>query len=366
MRRRLSFLTGVMVGASLSLSLMTLVAFELSSKCVSLTATILSDGFQAKHLAKTKISETSNGDQVLFGTLTCATDILPIDQMLPHQLHQSVSTHFNHRVLYVASTGDHEQRNQHSKMLEKIKSQNLIDELVSIDDVNAYQLATRVMEEKTAREFAKLGFADYNKAMLAFLLKCIDVGYDHCAWLDPDIFVHGGKIPWVDQAVERHNKNRSIVYSRPRSSSGLERGFSSRYFIYHREALPRLLPFTSDAPDTALDTFETLLQDNMMRKFGNDVEGQFGRSENNDSWVIHPPDDESAMHEILGMCANEERSLRTLIDIVEKGSEDGEQAFSWRGNRDDDENMDAAGWGAHLAHQCNSHDFWLQLLKSTG
>lgn len=298
----------------------------------------------------------SNEGQWLFGTLTCSADALPIDEMLAHQLHQSASRHFNHRVLYVSSIGSIEERRRHSNLLQKVQDQNLIDQVVNVNNVgNVYELATRVMEEKTARAFVDLDFAvDYNKAMLAFLLKCIDGGYDHCVWLDPDIFVHRGQVPWVDEAVQLSQQKPRLVYSLPRGAAG---SFSSRYFVYHREALQHLLPLTSDAPESPLDTFEALVQDNMQRKFGNDVQDEFGKTRG-ESWVIHPPDSKSDVHSMLHMCASEDRSMHTLISIVEQGSEDGEDAFSWRDTKNNNENMDLSGWEAHLAHRCDSRDFW--------
>jgi hypothetical protein len=334
------------------------VFFEFSRYSAGLSTSFLTQ-FEVNGGARFDFTKTSgNEEQWLFGSLTCSSDVLPIDQMWPHQLHQSASRNFNHRVLYFASKGSNEERKQHYKQVEKLQSQNLIDQVVNVEDVNAYGLATRLMEEKTARAFVDLDFAaDYNKAMLAFLTKCIDVGYDHCAWLDPDIFVHRGKLPWVDEAVLMSEKKPGLVYSRPRA--GPAGGFSSRYFVYHREALQHLLPLTSAA--FPLDTFEALFQENMLRKIGDEDAEEFAGNERGDSWVIHPPDAKSDVHSILEMCANEDRALHTLISIVEEGNEDGEDAFTWRGTGDNDENMDLSGWQAHVAHRCNSHDFWRQL-----
>lgn len=310
--------------------------------------------------AHTESVRKRRAGQWLFGSLTCSSDILPIDKMWPHQLHQSASRNFNHRVLYVCSAGSPDDQRQHHKMLETLKSQNLVDQVENVEDVAFDHLALRLMDEATARAFVNLDFAkDYNKAMVAFLIKCIDMGYDHCAWLDPDIFVHRGQTPWVDEAVQMSEKKHDLVYTRPRT--GDDGGFSSRYFVYHREALEHLLPFTSNAPKDPLDTFETLFNDNMMQRFGGNDEDEFAGVGRGDSWVIHPPDEKSHVRSILQSCANEERSLNALIAIVEKGSEDGEDAFRWRDTKSNGANMDSGGWEAHVAHRCDSHEFWRRL-----
>merc|ERR1719160_1012103 len=86
----------------------------------------------------------------------------------------------------------------------------------------------------------------YNLAQVAFLAKCRDGGYDHCAWLDSDIFVHKGTVPWVDGAIQRQSENPQdfvAMFSNPSVDDVFSTaGFSSRYFIYHKEALRHLLP----------------------------------------------------------------------------------------------------------------------------
>merc|ERR1740117_312344 len=121
------------------------------------------------------------------------------------------------------------------------------------------------MAEETAKAFVELqDFSEFNKAMVAFFAKCLD-RFDHCVWLDADIFVHRGSVPWVDAAVERSVKNPEIIFGKPSfaaSKHGRKKGpgFSSRYFVYHRgKGLDRLLPLTG----IPTDTFEQLFNENV-------------------------------------------------------------------------------------------------------
>lgn len=300
----------------------------------------------------------------LFGSLTCPFDFLPVDQMFPHQMRQSSERPFDHRVLYISGAAKVTQpqlQATHAAKTQRLQAMQVVDELVDLDDVNALELAGKSMAADTAQAFVKLDAwqEDYNKAMVAFLAKCLD-GYDHCAWLDGDIFVHRGSPPWVDEAVQRHLQDPDIIIGLPsfvpqKQDHGTDE-FSSRYFIYHTDSLHRLLPLTG-VPD---DTFEALVVSNYpkVKKWKHSF---FQTGHPSGSWVIHPPDKKMDLAHILEACQPGSQ-VNALIAIVERGSEHGDLASNWR-NPDDEENMDAKSWLSHMRQHCGGHPFVASLLE---
>merc|ERR1719375_1395603 len=204
--------------------------------------------------------------------------------------------------------------------------------------------------------------------MVHFLKKCMD-GYDHCAWLDGDIFVHKAKIPWVEEAILVSMKDPNVIIGRPTSPGSTEEGwskFSSRYFVYHKKGLKRLLPLTGlnfpTDPKTGKKIvkgflYEDLVNSNLKRlaDAGGDPDGTaMFESSRGGSWAIHPPEygEMVAMREKLTHACGG-RSLASLISVVELGSEGGESADKWSAAGKTE--MDGKLWAYHVKNFCNRH-----------
>lgn len=301
----------------------------------------------------------------LFGSLTCPLDELPVDQMLQHQLQQSAQRPFDTRMLFTTAAGDRAsqlQRAGHEAALRRVREMRLVDEVVNLEDLDASELAKSSMASETAKAFVALkAYMDYNRAMAAFLAKCLS-GYDHCAWLDSDIFVHRGSIPWVDEAVQKQMVDPRIAIGIPSfvpsGGDGRSQWFSSRYFIYHTEGLRKVLPLQG----IPTDTFETLVHENL-RRIGKWKEFSFQSGHDSGSWVIHPPDSSADLRHILKSCVPTGDGLSALIAIVEHGGEKGDKAYTWRGE-EENENMDVDRWSQHMREHCADHSFAKSLLEA--
>jgi len=305
-------------------------------------------------------TKRSNNDQLtphvhgrwLFGSLTCPLDHFAVDQMLPHQLRQSTNRSFDHRILYASPHhATAEQRRQHDEMLAQVRSEKLVDEIINTSDLIPLELARRSMREDIARSFVTgNSHSDYQAVMLSFLARCLD-GYDHCAWLDGDIFVHQGSVPWVDESVKMHTEDPQRLISKgpwdPTSQS--PQSFGSRYFVYHMQALQHLLPLDGNSTGT----FEDVINDNFERRAKECVmQGRPGHI--GGSWVIHPPDPVSDIDHILEGCGpGHQGGLTALIAIVEQGREHGDTAYEWR-DIDNFDEMDVQNWTSHVHQHCQS------------
>jgi len=240
----------------------------------------------------------------------------------------------------------------------------LVDEMVDLNELKLLELAKRNMDNETAE--AVLALPEGKKSnwgMVAFLAICLDGAYDHCAWLDSDIFVHRGSLPWVDAAIQRHIEDPWITVGRPSHSpldeDGLEK-FSSRHFVYHRKGLQRLLPLKGLRKVSKHFNFEDLMNDNFDK-----LEYRHGvfMTSRGGSWVIHPPDHKSQIRHLLKACGS--RSLTTLIAIMEQGSEHGKMAYKWHQRKNPDM-MDAASWASHMRQQCSGQRFTNSSLPPVG
>merc|ERR1719316_685586 len=120
-------------------------------------------------------------------------------------------------------------------MLSQLRSKQVVDEMVDLKDLKLSELNKGVLSKKIEKVLGEQAWHQgqaYNLAQVAFLAKCLDGGYDHCAWLDSDIFVHKGTVPWVDGAIQRQSENPQdfvAMFSNPSlGDDSLTKGFSSR------------------------------------------------------------------------------------------------------------------------------------------
>lgn len=319
----------------------------------------LATAMQANRQWKTPPAEAASAQgRWLFGSLTSQGDIAPVDQMLPHQLRQSSSRQFDHVVLYV---GANKKASKHDAMLQELKRSQVVDDVVDVRKLDLLQLAKGIMDDKASDLFTKLKRGkDYNKAMLAFIAKCLD-GYDHCAWLDGDIFVHSGSLPWVDEAVQRSGEDPSLPYSRPMCGTGIG-GFSSRYFVYHRQALHRMLPLKLQE-GTGLSTlsggnykFESFFNDNLRQALREDPEELAGLQRLFDqedtvkstggSWAMHPPGSKLKFASLVQACQSQ--GLRAMIEIIEQQP----SLYAWMQKHSMENEMEAEPWLPLIKQYC--------------
>jgi hypothetical protein len=292
----------------------------------------------------------------LFGSATCPNDFLALDQMHSHQLRESATAIINHRILYVGTGSDKGDGDDapiptakvraHAAMVARMKAAGSVDEVVDLQGVDLLPLTRGIMDHTLAKA---LRATEYNKAMVAFLAKCVE-GYEHCAWLDGDVFVHRDKTPWIDDALQMHKEDPSIIWSMPRAMGGEQSRFDTRWFMYHRDGLRRVLPFKSDVDvghhgqNPIADFYESGLFENLMHHIAPHVPSRDGAG-----WVVHPPPFPeghlSAFQDLMLKC--QPLILPTLIAIVEQGQENGDMAREWQVGIED---MDDAKWVAHVKH----------------
>jgi len=244
----------------------------------------------------------------LFGTLTCPHDLLPIDAMLKHQLEQSASFSFDHKVLYLDAGSEQPtepdadtlaRHRRHAAALKRVRHAGLVHEVVDLKKTNFLALSKKVMTDQVADAYVRLNHKQHNNAMVAFLHSC-RLDFDHCVWLDSDMFVHRGKVPWVDHVSRRFATDPSLTYALPTlpKDAGPSE-FCSRAIVYHSKNIGEFLPL-SVLPDD--NTFEALISLYMRNRSseGHKVNADF--SLDGGSWVLHPPDSEKDLLTLLANC----------------------------------------------------------------
>lgn len=302
--------------------------------------------------------------RILFGSGTCPGDLFAVDRMLPHQLRQSASRPFDHRVLYIdrgakrPNGWDEKQQSLHAARLKRVRSMQMFDEMEMVDiaDLNPVEMARAIMKEDIATTITSFHTWPYWTMMVAFWSKCAH-GFDHCVWLDSDIFVHRGSVPWVDEAIKKSIEQPDMVVSMPGfdpfKDSYDEAEFSSRNFMIHRTGLHRLLPLM-DLVDTTRPSdkwdygFENLVIRNLQerKKAHRDMSSMGG------SWVMHPPSDYRNTLQPVWQACGYEAAASMMIDIVEQSSENGEAVYNWRSPRDHSV-MDENVWNPRLRQHCD-------------
>jgi hypothetical protein len=275
-----------------------------------------------------------------------------------------------------------EQRSSHAAMLSQLRSKQVVDEMVDLKDLKLPELNKGILSKKMEKALGEQAWHTdhgaavsqaYNLAQVAFLAKCRDGGYDHCAWLDSDIFVHKGTVPWVDGGIQRQSENPQdfvAMFSNPSIDDVFSTaGFSSRYFIYHKEALRHLLPLKESAvlnqkiQEEGGLTWEDLVNANIKDLSASEMSisqldtlvhsnPDMAKMHRDRSWMIHPPDFPAEQRILLKACKGQ--GLSALIAIVSQGSEHGAAASEWR-SEEDIEIMDKAKWFSHIQHYCNGH-----------
>mmetsp|Transcript_147726 Transcript_147726/g.275243 ORF Transcript_147726/g.275243 Transcript_147726/m.275243 type:complete len:417 (+) Transcript_147726:49-1299(+) len=298
----------------------------------------------------------------LFGSLTMAQDKLPVDEMLPHQLRNSANRGFDHIVLYTSNRGGNKDRTQQTELLDHIRMQGLVNEFIDIDSLDIdWETANSVIDKEIGQELLRSkGKEEENSAQIAFLMKCVKE-YDHCAWLDSDIFVHRGTIGWVDLAVQDVHRRPSLAISLPSFGRYPFTGttFTSRHYVYHTKQMKKLLPLTATSGIPA--TFEELLQQKLESTAKDPKAKASGilvyQTRSPHSWLIHPPGDPDGLDHIMTRCSSQDVSLKAVIDMVEKGrrSRNIESPTFWRKKESDKAvgDMDAEKWGPRVEEHCS-------------
>lgn len=143
------------------------------------------------------------------------------------------------------------------------------------------------------------------------LLKAIEqCNTTYCAFIEQDVFVHRHKDQpgWIDRAVDLMEADPNLVVvqaAKMRSSEtkgscstaqSEDGSFSQRSFVVNKRRLRQFLPIRVDCAPTC-DTFESLF---VLPK---SAVGLMSCS-STASWVIHPPEDETAMLRLFEGCAH--------------------------------------------------------------
>jgi len=143
------------------------------------------------------------------------------------------------------------------------------------------------------------------------LLKAIDqCNTTYCAFIEPDVFVHRhtDQPGWIDRAVDLMQADPNLVVVQAAKMRGSEQkgscstaqsddgSFSQRSFVINKRRLRQFLPIRVDCAPTC-DTFEALF---LLPKAAVGLMSCSSTA----SWVIHPPEDETAMLRLFEGCAH--------------------------------------------------------------
>lgn len=312
------------------------------------------------------VDNTPNPGRWLFGSLSSADDILPIDEMLPHQLRNLAARGFDHVILYTSSKGDDSkggdsERKKQAELFDHIRLQGMVSEFVDVGKLDIdFESAQPVIQKSAAEKLLRFeGHRVENKALVNFLTRCV-LEYDHCAWLDSDIFIHRGAATWMELSVQDAIRNPGLAISLP-SFGHFDHGmnkFSSRHYVYHAKQMKRLLPLTDSGG--VPDTFERFLQWKI-DSLSKDPQARNSpmllyQTRSPNTWVMHPPDDNKAFNRIMTRCSSMSLSLKAVLLIVEKGhhTRKVESPTLWRKAESEDGlfDMDAEKWAPRVEEYC--------------
>eukprot|EP00747_Dinoflagellata_sp_TGD_P101871 gnl/TRDRNA2_/TRDRNA2_168483_c0_seq6.p1 gnl/TRDRNA2_/TRDRNA2_168483_c0~~gnl/TRDRNA2_/TRDRNA2_168483_c0_seq6.p1 ORF type:complete len:800 (+),score=190.46 gnl/TRDRNA2_/TRDRNA2_168483_c0_seq6:627-3026(+) len=286
----------------------------------------------------------SENQFVLYGSLASARDLLPIDVMYPWQMNASFSRSIKHRLLFYTQDGMSDDKFQLTKNgVQELTAKKKVDKTIWLDDISPSS-----MWDSGIHHFVTKGLADqllspaqkyyqYNKAILLFMAECRNGGYQYCAWVDPHVLVHKGKLPWIDAAIDVFNSSAKtaalikpaelptqMTSLRPVSGPGL---FSRQHFVLQPSQLERVLPLEAYEYSVSSSNGQTVvpvnstnadIEDavNLLHNFDTSM-----RQLDSDSWVIQVPEDSNTLTELLTSagCGSVDRGLFQLLVAVGRG-----------------------------------------------
>lgn len=297
----------------------------------------LSSNFRQSNLTSwdNKRDENTNLNNVTtvsYGTLfTMGNDVLPIDQMLRHQLTGS-SIHGRARfdkVLVYLNGLPHPPKVVPREFTDVLPTFSGEVRLVDEERLSDNAFFNRFFQDPQASALKDMGFDMGGRRANALFTFLEDCRSTYCVWMDPDIFVHRSPDGpgWVDFAVAIMDKELSkSVVTRPRlGSRGLKcmketsPGISDRYFVVHRERFLKEFPISTHCAPRC-DTWESEVSQSLKEK------PIMSSTQCNSFWAVHPPDNKNLLLEIIRSCAAEgsssgkeaiEAGLKVILQHIE-------------------------------------------------
>lgn len=305
-----------------------------------------------------KESESAPASVTLL-TLSSDSDLMPLELMLPHQVVQSSKDgreRFERVLVLKMPASPHHSELQPGALpfsivpLRSIGERDGADEVIQLDTEtlkdqaffrrflvgggkhpakSLHDLWQSASEEPEASDSQEAPLGDGEHAPPLVMASADDEGIFHsstttlgllkaieqcnttyCAFIEPDVFVHRhtDQPGWIDRAVDLMEADSNLVVVQAAKIRGSETkgscstaqsedgSFSQRSFVINKRRLRQFLPIRVDCAPSC-DTFEALFV------LPTSAVGLMSCS-STASWVIHPPEDETAMLRLFEGCAH--------------------------------------------------------------